>query len=173
MNDAFIALTLKQLGASEGLIGWSMLASAVSEIPIFFLLNKYGDKFKELPLLAFASLMFAVRFLFMSMTHEPSMVIIIQMMHSVTFGIYYVTAVRYITRMIPDQFRATGLGLFAVVWSSAAGLMSGLFGGMLFENAGRSSFYFVAVGLSFLAFIGFLSRHLLNSSGSTSTHMNG
>ncbi|OKP96003.1 MFS transporter [Paenibacillus sp. P46E] len=163
MNEAFLTLSLKAMNAGDEIIGWSLLASALSEIPVFFVLSKYGDKFKELPLLAFASLMFAARFLFMSLANEPGTVIAIQAMHSISFGIYYVTAVRYITRIIPDHLRATGMAIFTVVWSSAAGLLSGTFGGFIYEDAGRTVFYVVAMSFSLLAFVGFLSKHLVDT----------
>lgn len=165
MNEAFLTLSLKGMNAGDEIVGWALLASALSEIPIFFLLSKYGDKFKELPLLAFASLMFALRFLFMSLVQEPAAVVAIQAMHSVSFGIYFVTAVRYITRIIPDHLRATGMAIFTVVWSSGAGLLSGTFGGLIYQDAGRTIFYFVAAGFSILAFAGFFSKHLLDIGG--------
>ncbi|GGF69711.1 MFS transporter [Paenibacillus albidus] len=163
MNEAFLTLSLKQLGAGEEVIGWALLASAVSEIPIFFLLSKYGERFKELPLLALASLMYAMRFLFMSLAQHPGSIIAIQALHSVSFGIFYVTGVRYITRIIPDHLRATGLAIFTVIWSSVAGLLSGTFGGILYENAGPTVFYLLATAFSLLAFAGFLGRHLSDS----------
>lgn len=163
MNEAFLTVSLKDMGAGEQLMGWALLASALSEIPIFFALSKYGERFKELPLLAFASLMYAVRFLLMSRVEAPGAVIAIQALHSVSFGIYYVTAVRYITRIIPDHLRATGLAIFTVVWSSAAGLLSGTFGGIIFEEAGRSFFYMVAMLFSLAACTGFLGKHILDS----------
>ncbi|WP_238649349.1 MFS transporter [Paenibacillus piscarius] len=165
MNEAFLTISLKGMNAGDEIVGWALLASALSEIPVFFLLSKYGDRFKELPLLAFASLMFTLRFLFMALVQEPGMVVAIQAMHSISFGIYYVTAVRYITRMIPDHLRATGMAIFTVVWSSGAGLLSGTFGGLVYQDAGRAVFYVVATGFSILAFAGFLLRHLLDSGG--------
>lgn len=162
MNEAFLTISLKEMHAGDEIVGWALLASALSEIPVFFALSKYGDKFKELPLLAFASLMFALRFLFMSLANDPVAVVAIQAMHSISFGTYYVTAVRYITRIIPDHLRATGMAIFTVVWSSASGLLSGTFGGVIYENAGRTVFYIVAMCLSLLAFIGFISKHLLD-----------
>ncbi|WP_244908093.1 MFS transporter [Paenibacillus campinasensis] len=165
MNEAFFTVTLSQLGAGEGLIGWALMIAAVSEIPIFFLLSKYGDNIKELPLLAFASLMFGLRFLLMALAADPIVVLAVQCLHSITFGVFYVTAVRYITRMMPLQFRATGMALFTIFWSSASGLISGAFGGILFEHAGRPFFYMLAAMLSVLAFAGFLGRHLLAKPG--------
>ncbi|GAB6926419.1 MFS transporter [Paenibacillus sp. JCM 10914] len=160
MNEAFLTLTLSDLGATEGMIGWSLMISAASEIPIFFLLSKYGNNIKELPLLAFASLMFAIRFLLMSLATDPVAVLAVQSLHSITFGVFYVTAVRYITQIIPPQYRASGMALFIIFWSSASGLVSGVFGGMLYEAAGRPFFYMIALLLAFLAFLGFLYRHL-------------
>lgn len=165
MNEAFLTVSLKGMNAGDEIVGWALLASALSEIPVFFALSKYGDRYKELPLLAFASLMFALRFLLMGLTDQPVAVVFIQAMHSVSFGIYYVTAVRYITRIIPDHLRATGQAIFTVVWSSAAGLLSGTFGGAIYEESGRSFFYFVAAGFSVISCLGFLFRHLADAGG--------
>ncbi|WP_246246157.1 MFS transporter [Paenibacillus lemnae] len=162
MNEAFLTLTMAQLGADEGLIGWSLMLSAVSEIPIFFLLSKYGDKIKELPLLAFASLMYAVRFVLMGIVSDPMSVLAVQALHSVTFGVFYVTAVRYISRLVPTDYQATGMALFTVFWSSASGLISGTFGGGLFESAGRVTFYYLAAALAGLAAAGFMWRHIFH-----------
>lgn len=140
MNEAFLTISLKQLGAGEEIIGWALLASALSEIPVLFILSRYGDKFKELPLLALGSLMYALRFLLMSLADHPGSMIAIQAMHSISFGVFYVTSVRYITRIIPDRLRATGLAIFTVVWSSASGLLSGTFGGIIYQEAGRYIF---------------------------------
>ncbi|WP_427052525.1 MFS transporter [Paenibacillus sp. TC-CSREp1] len=155
MNEAFLTITLKDLGASEGLIGWSLLISSVSEIPIFLLLSKYGNRYKELPLLTLAALMYTIRLLFMSFSDTPAAVVVIQTMHSVTFGIFYVTAVRYITRLVPDSYRATGMALFTIVWSSASGLLSGTLGGLLLEHTGRQSFYLTAMAFALAGLIGF------------------
>ncbi|AZK48017.1 MFS transporter [Paenibacillus lentus] len=163
MNDAFLSITLHDLGAGEDLIGWAMLLSAFSEIPIFLLLTRYGGKFKELPLLLFASLMFALRFMLVGISDSATGVLLIQMMHGVSFGIFYVTAIRMLSRLIPSQFQATGLALFTVMWSSLSGLLSGTFGGMLFEHFGRENYYFAAMGTSLLAFIGFACRYLYRS----------
>ncbi|WP_438493545.1 MFS transporter [Paenibacillus sp. IHBB 3054] len=172
MNEAFLTLSLKGMNAGDEVIGWALLASALSEIPVFFLLSKYGERFKELPLLAIGSLMYALRFLLMSLADVPGAIIAIQAMHSISFGIFYVTAVRYITRIIPDHLRATGLALFTVVWSSASGLLSGTFGGLIYQDAGRKVFYLVATGFSLLAFLGFLGKHLVDVGGGPGRYFN-
>ncbi|MEF2965538.1 MFS transporter [Paenibacillus sp. M1] len=159
MNDAFLTVTLNELGASEKIIGWSQFASSVSEIPIFLLLSLYGEKIKELPLLVFASLAFAARFLLVGIADSAVAIVAIQMLHSLSFGVFYVTAIRMLTRLIPDEYRATGMALYTIVWSSASGLLSGTLGGVVFEEFGRQNFYFTAMSFAMLACLGFASRY--------------
>ncbi|MNC58087.1 Major Facilitator Superfamily protein [compost metagenome] len=96
----------------------------------------------------------------MSVVGSPLGIVMIQMLHGFTFGIFYVTAIRMLTRLIPDQFRATGMALFTIVWSSLSGLISGTFGGMLFQYFGRQHFYLIAMVTAIAACIGFASRYL-------------
>ncbi|WP_410769680.1 MFS transporter [Fontibacillus sp. BL9] len=159
MNDAFLTVTLNDLGASENIIGWAQLASSMSEIPIFLLLSLYGEKIKELPLLVFASLMFATRFLLVGIADSAGTIVAIQLLHSVSFGVFYVTSIRMLTRLIPDHYRATGMALYTIVWSSASGLLSGTFGGVVFEQFGRHNFYLVAMSFALVACLGFASRY--------------
>jgi PPP family 3-phenylpropionic acid transporter len=158
-NDAFLSLYLHDLGANQSLIGYSWTVSAISEIPIFFLLSRYGNRFKELPLLALASFAYVIRYLLMSLTTEPQYIIMIQALHSITFGIFLYTAIRYITQIVPDQYRATGQAIFTVVWSGMAGLISSLLGGIVFDHWGGHTLYIFASCVAFAAGIGFLFVH--------------
>lgn len=158
-NDGFLALFLQKLGADQSIVGWSWMVSALSEIPMFFLLSKYGHRYKELPLLALCSLLYVVRFILMSQVNNPLWVIAIQLLHSVTFGIFMFTVIRYIQRVVPDEYRATGQAIYAVTWSGIAGLLSGTFGGWLFNSFGPHVMYGVGAVLALFAAAGFLLLH--------------
>ncbi|CAM4059386.1 MFS transporter [Paenibacillus alkaliterrae] len=164
MYEGFLAVTMRQMGASDSLVGLAWLVSALSEIPILFLLGKYGHKFKELPLLMIASLMYAIRLWMLSEIQDPRWVIAAQAMHSISFGIYFSTALRYLSHLIPDQFRASGQALYAVVWTGLAGVISGMFGGFVYENFGRESFFQMGAIFALVAAAGFLARYLLSRS---------
>lgn len=160
-NDGFLALYMRELGADKDKIGLAWMVSSLSEVPIFFLLSRYGHKFRDLPLLAVASLVYAVRFLLMSFVNEPNWIIAIQAMHSLSFGIFLFTALRYIQDLVPDRFRATGQALFQITWGGFAGLISGFIGGKLFDVWGGHQMYLFATGLAVLAAIGFLLTHFM------------
>jgi PPP family 3-phenylpropionic acid transporter len=161
MNESFLAVALRQMGATDSQVGLAWLFSAVSEIPVLFLMGKYGHKFKELPLLVFACLMYMLRFWLASELDNPVAVLSTQLMHSVSFGIYFSTALRYLSNLIPDEYRSSGQAVYAVVWSGLAGLISGTVGGFIFEHYGRSAFYQIGAALALLSAILFLGKHLL------------
>lgn len=156
MYESFLAVTMRQLGASDSLVGLALLVSAASEIPILFLLGKYGHKLKELPLLVFASLMYGLRLWFMSEIEDPRWIVATQAMHSVSFGVYFSTALRYISHLIPDEYRASGQAVYTVIWTGVAGLVSGVLGGLIYEQFGRVMFYHIATGIAGAAAAGFL-----------------
>ncbi|WP_028610306.1 MFS transporter [Paenibacillus harenae] len=164
MYEGFLAVTMRQMGASDSLVGLAWLVSAMSEIPILFLLGKYGHKFKELPLLMIASIMYAVRLWLLSDIQDPRWVIVSQAMHSISFGIYFSTALRYLSQIIPDEYRASGQAVYAVVWTGLAGVISGMFGGFIYENFGRESFFKMGSAFALIAAAGFLSRYYFNRS---------
>lgn len=165
-NDGFLALTMREMGASDTVIGWAWMASSLSEVPMFFWLSKNGHRFKELPLLMVASFFYAVRFTLVSIVSDPIWIIPLQLMHSITFGIFLVTALRYIQQLIPDDFRATGQAIFNIVWSCLAGLSSGIVGGLVSDVWGLPVTYRVAAASGLLACIGFLVTHSFQRSRS-------
>jgi PPP family 3-phenylpropionic acid transporter len=172
MNDHFLGLFMQEMGASETLIGWSWLASALSEIPVFLLLARYGSRFRPLRLLAVAAFMYGLRFVLMAIIDHPLSAIFIQCMHSVTFGIFLYASIVYLQTNIPEAFRATGQALFTITWVSLSGISASLFGGWLFETSGATIFYITAAGFAVLAAILFsLSSAFLTSTrrGRTST----
>ncbi|MCR8643882.1 MFS transporter [Paenibacillus sp. N1-5-1-14] len=162
-NDAFLAVFLREHGAPNSLIGYAWMLSATSEIAAFFYLSKYGHKYKELALLTIAALMYGVRLTLVGFTTNPYGLVATQLMHSVTFGIFLVTALRYMQSIIPDEYRATGQAVFSAVWTSAAGLVSGLVGGWIYDSWGGSTLFRIAAVCGFVAAIGFATANVLSN----------
>jgi PPP family 3-phenylpropionic acid transporter len=162
MYEGFLAVSMRQMGASDSLVGLAWLVSALSEIPILYLLGKYGHKFKELPLLMIASIMYAVRLWLLSDIQDPRWVIATQAMHSISFGIYFSTALRYLSHLIPDEFRASGQAAYAVVWTGLAGVISGMFGGYIYEQFGREVFFRMGAGFALVAAAAFFTRYYIS-----------
>ncbi|RED64161.1 MFS transporter [Cohnella lupini] len=164
MNEGFLSIAMREIGASDSVIGYASLASAVSEIPMFFLLAKFGHRFRELPLLAIASFFYVIRLGLLSLANEPWMMVALQMMHAVTFAIFYITALRCLQGLIPDEYRSSSQAVFAVVWSGLAGLIAGTLGGWLYDALGLAYVFRVGALFALAGAIGFLLVHLRRGS---------
>ncbi|WP_010274887.1 MFS transporter [Paenibacillus senegalensis] len=158
-NDGFLAVYMLELGADPSLVGYSWMVGALSEIPFFFLVSKYGHRFKPLALLSFAGIVFAIRFFLMVFIDNPVWVVALQLLHGLSFGILFITAVRLLVQLVPDQFRASGQAVFNVVWAGMAGLFGGTIGGKVFDVWGGQPLFLFASGLACIASLGFLMLH--------------
>ncbi|RKP54286.1 MFS transporter [Cohnella endophytica] len=164
INEGFLAIAMREIGADDAVIGYASLASAVSEIPMFFLLAKFGHRFRELPLLAIASFFYVVRLGLLSFSNEPWMMVALQAMHSLTFAIFYITALRCLQALIPDEYRSSGQAVFAVVWSGLAGLIAGTLGGWLYDALGLAYVFRAGAIFALVGTVGFLIVHLRRGS---------
>ncbi|WP_239615249.1 MFS transporter [Cohnella mopanensis] len=163
MNEGFLSIAMREIGADDSVIGYASLASAVSEIPMFFLLAKFGHRFRELPLLALASFIYVIRLGLLSYASEPWMMVALQTMHSVTFAIFYITALRCLQALIPDEYRSSGQAVFAVVWSGLAGLVAGTLGGWMYDSMGLAYVFRTGAIFALVGAFGFLFVHLRRS----------
>jgi PPP family 3-phenylpropionic acid transporter len=159
VNEGFLSVAMREIGADDSVIGYASLASAVSEIPMFFFLAKYGHRFREFPLLAIASAFYTIRLGLLSMANEPWMMVGLQMMHAVTFAIFYITALRCLQGLIPDEYRSSSQAVFAVVWSGLAGLIAGTLGGWLYDAFGLSYVFRTGSVFALIGTLGFLLVH--------------
>ena len=160
MYEGFLAVTLRQLGASDSLVGMAWLVSATSEIPILFLLGKYGHKFREMPLIIFASFMYALRMYLISIINDPNLVIATQLMHSITFGVYFSSAIRYLGVLLPDEYRSSGQAIYTIIWMGFSGTVSGLVGGNIYAAFGHIMFYQLATLFALAGAFGFIYFHI-------------
>lgn len=160
LNDSFIGLHLKSLGASELSIGWVMAVAALTEIPVFLYLGRYMHKFKELPLLLLASFFYLLRWLLMGFVDDPGWIFVIQMMQGVTFGLYFYAAVHFCLKLVPDHYRSTGQALFTVVHAGLTGIIGGWLGGWLIDAYGAFAMYRFGAGLTFIAVLSLVGTYI-------------
>jgi len=68
MNQTFMGLYITELGGETGLIGWAVFASAIFEVPVFLLLDRYLKKEVRSMMLCliFVGMLFAVRWFVMA-----------------------------------------------------------------------------------------------------------
>ncbi|OZB95414.1 MFS transporter [Paenibacillus sp. XY044] len=157
INQTFVTLYISNLGGSNELIGWSVFLSAIFEIPVFLLFDRFLKKSTRMMLggLVIVSLLFVIRWLLMSAAAGPLQVIFIQVLHCITFGGYYYIGTSLTAQLIPAEYRATGQAVYALTWGGISGIIAGLFGGWMFDYLGPQTMYSICAIISVAGVVGF------------------
>ncbi|XEC95487.1 MFS transporter [Paenibacillus tarimensis] len=156
MNDVMLGLYMKQLGATESMVGWAWALAAGVEIPVFILLYRYLNRVHEFTLIGLVGIIYCVRWFGYTVTDNPWVLLFLQAGAAVTFAVFWISAVHYTVRILPKQLGATGQSLLAMVFLGLSGITGGTVGGWLNDNYGGSSMYMFASIVALLAGIGFL-----------------
>ncbi|RXZ83649.1 MFS transporter [Paenibacillaceae bacterium] len=158
INQTFVSLYITNLGGSKELIGWSVFLSAIFEIPVFLLFDRYLKKSTKVMFacLVVISVLFTLRWMLMSIVTGPVQIVFIQILHCITFGGYYYVGTSLSAHLIPEQYRATGQAIYALTWGGISGIIAGLFGGWMFESLGPRMMYEIGALISIAGVVGFL-----------------
>lgn len=156
MNDSLLGLYMKQLGASDNMVGWAWALGAIVELPAFLLLNRVLRRTHEFSLIGIASLLFSLRWVGYAVAEDPWLLLALQAGAAVTFAVFWISAVHYTARILPDHLSATGQSLLAMVFLGLAGMLGGVIGGWLNDSFGGGSMYVFASVTAFIAGVGFL-----------------
>ena len=142
-NDSFISIFITELGGSEGLAGMSWFIALVSEATIFATAGYWFRKYNPVTFLIIGGIIYALRWLIYGITTNPYIIIVLQLMHGMTFAVFYVAAIDYVTRIIPSRLHSSGHLIFYSVMFGISGIIGSLGGGAMMEYFGLHSLYFI------------------------------
>ena len=140
-NDSFIGIYITELGGNESQIGIAWFVAVASEAVIFATSHFWFKRFNEIVFILIAGILYSLRWLVLAYVGGPVAAIFMQVLHGVTFGVFYVSAFHYVTKLVPVNLQATGHLLFISVFFGLSGILGSLFGGMIFEEASGAALY--------------------------------
>lgn len=136
----YFPILFKEIGGGETLYGVASFLGAASELLIFQKSDLIFKRFKQKTIFLVSSLAFSLRWFLVATFQVPHILLLSQLLHSLTYGLFYVTAVNYISRIVSEEFRATGQNLYASTISISS-VISSLLGGFIFDNLGSRTLY--------------------------------
>ena len=157
-NDAFLSLFIGHLGGTEAHVGWAWTIAPLSEVPVFALGAALFTRYHELTLLAVASAVFALRWTLFVLVPGPEYLLVVQLLHSVTFGLFFMSAVAYMSKLVPPELRASGQGLLAGCIGGVGGIMGSLLGGLVMSSLGPRPLYGICAVICVGTALAFISR---------------
>lgn len=153
MNDSLLTVYLSDIGASELQVGLAWMIATFSTVPLFIFMKKLLTRYKELTLIFFAALLYCVRWILYSFFDEPLALIFLQSMHGITFPIFIVAGMFFVTRIVPEEIVATGQTIFIAVIVGIGGLIGSGGGGLVMAEFGAKSTYRLGAGVTILGVI--------------------
>ncbi|MGQ9524565.1 MAG: MFS transporter [Armatimonadota bacterium] len=117
---SLVALFIKHLGGGRAMMAGAWIVAATIEIPFMLWLARCSDKYGRRPVLLLASLALPLRLLAYSAVSDPRLVLPIQALHGVTFGVTAVAPLSYMNDIVAERLRASGQGLLNTCLAAAS-----------------------------------------------------
>ena len=150
--DAYFGLHLRALGHGDTLLGLAWFNGVCWEIAVMLLAPRLLKGRRAAPLLMLSALAAALRWSLISAVTHPWAVVAVQCLHGLTFGLWYLSVVRFVQNRAPDRLRATcqamaftALGVGTVVGFTV--------GSRVLDHMGGVVMYRLSAGAALVAFV--------------------
>jgi MFS transporter, PPP family, 3-phenylpropionic acid transporter len=146
----FFSIYLAQLQASRQLIGMAYTLQGLSELPVFLASAAIIRRIGARGAITLGILTFAARLLLYSIITQPLPAIALSLTHGLSFSIFLVAIVGYVSSQVPAELRATGQSLFWAAFFGAGAIVGNAWAGFLFDRVGVQPMFALNGGLLFL-----------------------
>jgi len=110
----FFSLHAEAAGYRKSVIGALWTLGVVAEIAVFMAWPRLAARFSLRALLIASFVAGAVRFVMIGWgIHVPALLVVAQVLHAATFGVYHAAAVSAVHRLFPAGLQASGQSLFS------------------------------------------------------------
>ena len=142
-NDSFVSIFVTELGGTEGLAGTAWFIALISEATVFATAGFWFRKYQPVTFVIIAGIIYTFRWFIYGMTSNPYMIVFLQLTHGISFAVFYVAAIDYVTKIIPSRLHSSGHLIFYSVMFGLSGIFGSLGGGAMMEHFGLPSLYFI------------------------------
>ena len=151
----FGTLHWQSLDIAAGIIGALWAIGVLAEVTLFAWSTPLLIRFGPVKLLIFAALGAIVRWVITAFDPPLYILFPVQILHALSFGAAHLGAIHFIAQAVPEQYSATGQGLYAAF---AMGVIMGIMtmiSGSLYASLGSQA-YLVMAALALVSLVGAL-----------------
>jgi PPP family 3-phenylpropionic acid transporter len=150
----FYSIHMKAHGYSLSMIGGLWALGVIAEVVAFLFMHRLVPKFGLRNLLLVSLLLAVVRWLLIGLFPEHlSIMLLAQILHAATFGIYHAAAIQLIHTYFKGKHQGKGQALYSSLSFGAGGALGSFYSGYVYEYFGALQMFVIAAALSLLAFI--------------------
>ena len=157
--DAYFGLHLRALGHGDTLLGVAWFNGVCWEIAVMMLVPRLLRNHRAAPLLMISSAAAILRWSLISVVTQPWAVVAVQSLHGLTFGLWYLSLVRFVQHRAPERLRATfqSMAFTAIGVGTVLGFTVG---SRVMEHMGGAMMYRFSAGAALISLVlyGIVSR---------------
>ena len=129
----FYSLYMKENGASASLVGYGISFQGLCELPMFYfsarIIQRLGIK-TTLLVTVFAT---AIRLCLYSVIKNPQVAIFIEVLHGVSWSLFWVVCVECVNMLVSEDWRATGQSLLYAAYFGVGAIVGNFWTGYLYD----------------------------------------
>ncbi|MDA8192563.1 MAG: MFS transporter [Thermaerobacter sp.] len=149
--NSFFVVAFRDVGGPISETGMAFLLASLSNVPPMLFASRLINRVGPERTMLWATGTYVIRWGLMVAFPVPPVYIGAQLLHGLSFGLYYVAAVHYVSHLFPQDLQATGQSIFGMVVGGLAGIFGNLVNGYLLEWGGASAMFLSCVVSTALA----------------------
>lgn len=152
----FYTLYLEEFGYSTAQVGQLWALGVVAEIVIFLFMPRLLSRYSSRHLLLVTVTLTTLRWVLIAwLVHYPVAVILAQVLHAASFGLYHAVAIHMIHRLFTGTHQGRGQALYSSLSFGAGGALGSIASGYLWTGLGPQSMFALAAatGLAAMAVV--------------------
>lgn len=144
-------LLLRDRGFPASLTGLGSALGVFAEVIALLCFPALERRFSLRALLGAAFAVTAVRWLLVSRAQSAQALVLLQLLHGMTFGLWWGCVIEAMSRLVPARLRATGQALFSAIVFGVGNAAGTALSGLGYDRFGSAAPLFAAAGLVELA----------------------
>lgn len=129
----FYSIYMKENGASASIVGYGITLQGLCELPLFYfssiIIRKFGIKTTLLGTICAT----AVRLLLYSQVKNPRAALGIELLHGISWSLFWVVCVEYVNSLVKEEWRATGQSLLYAAYFGIGAIAGNYWTGYLYD----------------------------------------
>jgi PPP family 3-phenylpropionic acid transporter len=129
----YYSIYMKENGASASLVGIGISFQGLCELPLFYFSAKIIRKFGIRTTLLITVFATAIRMLLYSVVKNPQAAIPIELLHGVSWSLFWVVCVEYVNKLVREDWRVTGQSLLYAAYFGLGAIVGNFWTGYLYD----------------------------------------